>query len=91
MSDKISKHVSRKFNTDVATDLGLDGRQRINVLFKIDKHGHIAQIKASAKHPDLVKEAERVISKLPKMKPGKQDNKYVDVLYALPILFKVHN
>ena len=35
MSAKIAKFVQRKFNTDLAGDLGLSGRQRINVIFKI--------------------------------------------------------
>ena len=33
MSDKIAKFVQRKFNTDLAGDLGLTGRQRIAVIF----------------------------------------------------------
>ena len=37
MSDKISKLVRKRFNTDLAGDLGLTGRQRISVIFKIDK------------------------------------------------------
>ena len=32
MSAKIAKFVQRKFNTDLAGDLGLSGRQRINVI-----------------------------------------------------------
>lgn len=90
MSDKIGKLVSKKFNTDIASELGLEGRQRINVMFKIDKNGNVSNIQASAKHQNLVKEAERVVQKIPKMKPGIQDGKEVSVLYALPILFQVH-
>ena len=37
MSDKITKFVQKKFNTDLAGDLGLTGKQRISVIFKIDK------------------------------------------------------
>ena len=37
MSEKIAQFVNKKFNTDLASDLGLSGRQRINVIFKIDK------------------------------------------------------
>ena len=40
MSEKIAKFVQRKFNTDLAGDLGLTGRQRISVIFKIDKSGN---------------------------------------------------
>ena len=91
MSDKISKFVNRKFNTDLASDLGLSGRQRINVIFKISKTGDIVGIQARAPHPGLEKEAKRVIGLLPKMKPGKQRGKPVNVPYALPILFQVQD
>jgi protein TonB len=91
MSDKIAKFVNRKFNTDLASDLGLSGRQRINVIFKIDKTGNIVGVQARAPHPGLEKEAKRVIQMLPKMKPGKQRGKAVNVPYSLPILFQVQD
>nr|WP_321234381.1 energy transducer TonB [uncultured Psychroserpens sp.] len=91
MSDKIAKFVNKKFNTDLAGDLGLSGRQRINVIFKIDKTGNIVGIRARAPHPGLEKEAKRVIGLLPKMKPGKQRGKPVNVPYSLPILFQVQD
>lgn len=91
MSDKISKFVNKKFNTDLAGDLGLTGRQRINVIFKIDKTGNITGIQARAPHPGLEKEAKRVIGLLPKMQPGKQRGKAVTVPYSLPILFQVQD
>lgn len=91
MSDKIAKFVNRKFNTELASDLGLSGRQRINVIFKIDKSGSITGVRARAPHPGLEKEAKRVISLLPKMKPGKQRGKAVTVPYSLPIIFQVQD
>ena len=89
MSDKISEFVGKKFNTDLAGELGLDGKQRIIVLFKIDKTGDIVGIQARAPHPGLEKEAKRVIGLLPKMQPGKQRGKAVTVPYSLPIVFQV--
>ena len=53
MSDKIAKFVNKKFNTDLAGDLGLSGRQRISVFFKIDKNGNIVNVGARAPHPGL--------------------------------------
>ncbi|MCB4799886.1 energy transducer TonB [Neotamlana laminarinivorans] len=91
MSEKISKFVNKKFNTDLAGDLGLSGRQRINVIFKIDKTGNITGIRARAPHPGLEKEAKRVIGLLPKMQPGKQRGKPVNVPYSLPIIFQVQD
>jgi len=91
MSKKISQFVNKKFNTELASDLGLSGRQRINVIFKIDKTGSITGIRARAPHPGLEKEAARVIGLLPKMKPGKQRGKPVNVPYSLPIIFQVQD
>jgi len=91
MSKKISDFVNKKFNTDLASELGLSGRQRINVIFKIDRTGNIVGIRARAPHPGLEKEAARVIGLLPKMKPGKQRGKPVTVPYSLPIIFQVQD
>ena len=91
MSDKIAQFVNKKFNTELASDLGLTGRQRINVIFKIDKNGNVTGIRARAPHPALEKEAERVVGLLPKMKPGKQRGKAVIVPYSLPIIFVVQD
>ena len=91
MSEKIAKFVQRKFNTELAGDLGLSGRQRISVIFKIDKFGNVTGVRARAPHPRLEKEAQRVINLLPKMQPGKQRGKAVIVPYSLPIIFQVQD
>jgi protein TonB len=91
MSDKVQKFVQKKFNTDLAGDLGLEGRQRISVQFKIDKYGNVINVRARAPHPKLEQEAVKVVKALPKMIPGKQRGKAVGVLYSLPILFQVEN
>ena len=91
MSEKIAKFVQRKFNTDLAGDLGLSGRQRISVIFRIDRSGNVTGVRARAPHPRLEKEAQRVINLLPKMKPGKQRGKAVIVPYSLPIIFQVQD
>jgi protein TonB len=91
MSEKIQKFVQKKFDTELANDLGLEGRQRISVQFKIDKQGNVVNVRARAPHPKLEQEAVSVVKALPKMTPGKQRGKSVGVLYALPILFQVEN
>ena len=90
MSEKIAKFVERKFNTDIAADLGLTGRQRISVIFKIDTLGNITGVRARAPHPRLEKEAVRVINLLPKMKPGIKNGKPVIVPYSIPMIFQVN-
>jgi protein TonB len=91
MSKKITAFVQKKFNTDLAGELGLSGRQRISVIFKIDKNGNVTDVRSRAPHPALEKEAARVINLLPKMKPGKQRGKAVIVPYSLPIVFQVQD
>jgi len=91
MSEKIDAFVKRKFNSELANDLGLDGRQRISVQFKIDNKGNVVEVLARAPHPRLESEAKKVIGELPKMTPGKQRGKAVNVMYSLPIIFEVQN
>lgn len=90
-SAQMSKFVLKKFNSELASDLGLvtGSIQRIFILFKIDKNGNIADINARAPHKKLQEESIRVIKLLPKMTPGRQRGRPVGVRYGLPIVFKV--
>ena len=87
MSKKIAIFFQKEFNLDLAADLGLSGRQRIIVNFKIDQRGNVVGVRARAPHPRLEREAIRAASLLPKMKPGIQRGKAVTVQYSLPIVF----
>lgn len=91
MSDKINQLVQKKFNTNLGGDLGLQGKQVIRTQFKIDKTGRVSDIQVRATHPDLEKEAKRVINFIPEMKPGKQRDVNVGVIYTLPIVFEVQD
>ena len=91
MSDKINKLIRRKFNGDIAEEHGLKGKQRIFTKFTIDKTGKVTDIKIRAPHPALEKEANRVINRIPDMKPGIQQKKPVGVIFSLPIVFQVQN
>lgn len=86
----LQKHIARKFNADIASDLGLSpGKKKIYIQFKITKTGSIVVLGARAPHPKLEKEAKRVIMLLPKMTPGRQRGRPVNVTYMLPISFNV--
>ncbi|SDX23418.1 M56 family metallopeptidase [Aequorivita viscosa] len=89
MSSKIAESINSNFNTSIANDLNLSGRQRIAVQFKIDKTGNVTDVRARAKHPELETEAMRVVNLLPQMKPGEQKGEKVGVLYSLPIVFNI--
>jgi protein TonB len=89
-SKKIREYVSRKFDVNLANDLGLsEGRKRISVMFTIDTKGAVTEIKARAPHPRLEREVIKIIKSLPKMTPGKQRGTPVNVSYYLPITFKI--
>jgi hypothetical protein len=91
MSSFISDFVAKNYNINIAKENGLTGRQRINVIFKIDTNGNVVEVKSRASHPALEVEAERVVSSLPKFIPGTQKGKAVVVPYSLPILFNVNS
>ncbi len=88
-TSKISEFVSTNFNTDIGKQLGLTGISRVMVQFTINNEGNIQDVRARASKPQLEEEAIRVIQSLPKMAPGEQDGLPVNVVYALPIAFKV--
>lgn len=89
MSSKISNFVNKEFNTGLGAELGLTGTNLVLVMFVVNKEGVVEQIQTRAPHPELEKEARRVIGKLPKMKPGRQQGRAVPVSYTIPIRFKV--
>jgi len=90
MSLKIKEFIKKKFNADRFDYLNLEGEQKITVQFYIDENGNVSEVKAQSNEKALEKEAVRVVSKLPKMKPGKQGSNVVKVQYMLPIVFKVN-
>lgn len=91
MSTEIGKFINRRFNTDLANELGLKGSHRIYVTFVINKNGNVVNTQVKAPHDKLEKEAKRVVNMIPKMLPGLQNDKEVDVIFAVPILFNIEN
>ncbi|MBU2526177.1 MAG: energy transducer TonB [Bacteroidetes bacterium] len=87
---KMDEHVRNNFSyPQVALELGIQGR--VYIVFDIDKEGRITNIKMRAPDKNLENEARRIVSKLPKMLPGKQRGKPVKVSFSLPINFVIHN
>ena len=87
---KMKQFVQRNFNVELANELGLhSGKHKIQTQFIINKEGNVIDVKIRAPHKSLKKETQRIIKKLPKFKPGKQNNKSVQVRYTLPIAFSV--
>jgi protein TonB len=80
------KHIKKNFNyPEMAMEMGLQGK--VNVIFTVQKDGSIGDVRLRGPHESLEKEAARIISKLPKMIPGKQRGTPVKVPYAIPITF----
>jgi len=72
---------------DVSAEAHSQGKAYVN--FTIEKNGKITDVKIIAGDADYLckKEAERVVSEMPKWKPGKQRGKKVRVSYTLPVRF----
>ncbi|MBC9795036.1 energy transducer TonB [Sinomicrobium weinanense] len=82
------KHIRKNFRyPEVAQEMGIQGR--VSVMFTIDKDGSITNVRMRGPDKNLEKEAQRIISKLPKMTPGKQRGRPVRVPFSIPITFKL--
>ena len=84
--EKMRKHIRKNFRyPEITQKLGIQGR--VYVSFVISKDGQIININMRGPDKNLEKEAERIISKLPKMIPGKQRGQLVRVPFSIPIVF----
>ena len=84
----MQKHISKNFRyPEIAQDMGIQGR--VSVMFTIQKDGSIGNVRMRGPDKNLEKEAARIISKLPKMTPGKQRGRAVRVPFSIPITFKL--
>ncbi len=65
----------------------------IFIQFVVNRDGSISQVKTTGavKGGGLEEEAIRVVSKMPKWKPGKQNGQYVAVYFNLPVRFSLNN
>ncbi|GAA0717189.1 hypothetical protein GCM10009430_13800 [Aquimarina litoralis] len=89
LNEKVKKFINKNFNVNIAKNLNLEGVYTIYVRFSISKCGNVINVKARGPHPDLEKEAIRVVKTLPKMKPASFDGEPIGVLYALPVKFAI--
>lgn len=86
--EKMNKHIVKNFRyPDIAQEMGIQGRVYIN--FIISKDGSISNIRMRGPDKNLENEAKRIISKLPKMIPGKQRGRPVRVPFSIPITFRL--
>lgn len=91
MQNKLAKFINKHFDIRLAEEYGINGMNRIDTQFKVTTSGEVEFMNVRAPHPKLEEEAKRIIEKLPKMQPGKQRNKPVNVIFGLPINFQVQD
>jgi len=86
--DQMNKHIRKNFRyPEIAQEMGIQGRVYVN--FIISKDGSITNIRMRGPDKNLEKEAERIISRLPNMTPGKQRGRAVRVPFSIPITFRL--
>lgn len=85
----VNKHVSRKFNTDLAVEKGVKGKLKINIEFVIDTNGKPINITATGGPEIINQHAIEIISLLPEFLPGTKNGKPINVLYKMPLIFQV--
>ncbi len=86
--EQMNKHIRKHFRyPEIAQEMGIQGR--VYVQFTIQKDGSIGAVRMRGPDKNLEKEAARIISKLPKMTPGKQRGRAVRVPFSIPITFKL--
>ena len=87
-NEMMQKHIRKNFRyPELAQEMGIQGR--VNTQFMINNDGTIGAIQKRGPHDVLEKEAVRILSKLPKMTPGKQRGSAVKVSFAIPSTFKL--
>ena len=85
---QMNKHIRKNFRyPEIAQEMGIQGRVYVN--FIISKDGSITNIRMRGPDKNLEKEAQRIISKLPNMTPGKQRGRAVRVPFSIPITFRL--
>ena len=84
---EIIRYVSKNTKyPEMAKDAGIQGT--VFVQFVVGKNGLVKDVKILKEvHPQLDKEAKRIVESLPKFEPGKQRGKNVSVVYNIPVRF----
>ena len=86
--EQMNKHIRKNFRyPEIAQEMGIQGRVYVN--FIISKDGSISNIRMRGPDKNLEAEAQRIISKLPQMTPGKQRGRPVRVPFSIPITFRL--
>ncbi|MRI00623.1 TonB family protein [Kriegella sp. EG-1] len=86
----MQKHIADNFKyPEEAQEKGIQGR--VSIMFTVSTDGSIQNVRMRGPDKLLEEEAARIISLLPKMTPGKQDGKIVNVPFSIPISFRLQS
>tara|TARA_R110002049_G_scaffold106482_2_gene253842 strand:- start:110 stop:1081 length:972 start_codon:yes stop_codon:yes gene_type:complete len=86
--EKMFAHISKNFRyPENAQKNGVQGKVYVN--FVINEDGLISKARMRGPDKSLEEEAARIIGKLPKMTPGLQRGRAVNVPFTIPITFKL--
>ena len=86
--EQMNKHIRRNFRyPEIAQEMGIQGRVYVNFIIATD--GSITNIRMRGPDKNLENEAQRIISRLPQMTPGKQRGRAVRVPFSIPITFRL--
>jgi TonB family protein len=91
-NERMISHIQRNFNyPEIAARKNIEGK--VWVTFVINKEGKVKNVQMRGpKNGQLLElEAKRMVTKLPKFIPGKQDGKLANVQYTIPINFKLND
>lgn len=85
---KMNEHLRKHFKyPNKAAEDNIQGK--VIVSFVINKEGKVVDIQTNGGHKLLQKEARRIIALLPKFIPAVKNGKPVNIMYSIPINFKL--
>lgn len=85
---KLQAHINKNFQyPELAKELGMQGK--VFVVFVVDTNGNVTRIRTRGPDKSLENEALRIFNLLPKMTPGRQRGRPVNVPYSIPVIFKI--
>ncbi|UII77121.1 M56 family metallopeptidase [Flagellimonas sp. HMM57] len=86
--EKIQTHIKKYFYyPEEAQNKGIEGR--VNVIFTITEEGFVEDIRTRGPDKILEDVVTDIISKLPRMQPGKSNGQHVSVPFSIPVTFKL--
>lgn len=87
---KLRRHFLRKFNGELAANLGLSkGVKKIHFVYRFDVDGKIEATEIEDIHPKITEEIIRISKSLPRVEPGTKDGKKTDYKITFPFSFSV--